>query len=81
MRFTHLFTPVNFQKVPSIDEKRIQEFFPEISRAPPKKVFDDASSMDDGSRYVPISNDGTSENELNQLRPESDDDFNQDINW
>lgn len=62
-------------------EEKIQKFFPEFSRAPPRKVFDDALLKDDGTRYVPINNTGTSDADINQLRPESDDDFNQDINW
>ena len=55
------------------------KFFPFVSRAPPKKTFEDYVPDDDGSRYV-LSEDSITD-DLSQLRPEIDADFNQEANW
>lgn len=62
------------------DDKLILKLFPYIARAPPMKIFEDyATSLDD----IVYSNDETVgvAYEFNQLKPETEEDFNQDVSW
>lgn len=70
------------------DDAVILKFFPYASRAPPKlvleshrgKELDDYVPDKDGVRYV-HNDDSIRDDDLNQLRPETEDDFNQEVNW
>lgn len=58
----------------------VKNFRPYISRAPPKKIFEPYATYDDELVYSRIEN-NSPEVEIDQSRPDSDDDFNQDPNW
>jgi len=61
------------------DKTIILKFFPWIPRAPPKIVIPE-DIPEDGTRYVHSDN-GTAYDDICQLRPETDKDFDQSGNW
>lgn len=62
------------------DKTIIMKFFSYISRAPPKLELKDHLPYDDDIIYA-RGRDSFTDVEFDQLRPEADDDFNQEINW
>ena len=62
------------------DKTIIRKFFSCIARAPPKKILTDYISGNDEFMYSRTEDD-IAETDIDQSRPETDDDFNQDINW
>lgn len=70
------------------DKTIILKFFPFVSRAPPKLVLEshrgkelsDHVPDEDGTRYV-RNDDSIADVDFNQVRPETDEDFNQELNW
>ena len=63
-----------------LDDAIILKFFPFASRAPPKLVIRDDVPNEGGARYV-RGDDIIAGADLSQLRPETDADFNQELNW
>lgn len=61
------------------DKTIILKFFPYVSRAPPKLILEDYIPRDD--IIYARDEDNLADVELDQTRPEIDEDFNQDINW
>lgn len=62
------------------DDILILKLFPYTSRAPPKKILEDYVPPANDIIYSRYENDDL-EMEFNQLRTETDEDFNQDLTW